>query len=330
MKLEVKFKGLVLLFALIAAPFFANAQSMEEAQTAYNAGVTAKTDGDLAEAIAQFTTCVETCEYLVEDEEEGAEDLMYQVQAYIPSLHLQLGSAQLKEKKITEGLENLYKAKETAELYGEDEAKTKAVKYITQVHYKVAGSKYKGADYETALVELDKALAMDPTYVPAYYLKTVVYKKQANDEAFKAAATKGIEVGTAKKDKKNTDKIIALAHGHFLKKGNEAKGASKLDEAIAYLNSALEFKADDVTTLYLLSSTYLEKGSYGDAVATGEKAVEAETGGAEAQAKIYMIIAEAQAKDGNNGAACASYKKAAVGQYAELANYRIEHELKCE
>lgn len=331
MKLEVKFKGLVLLLALIATSLFVNGQTLEEAQKAYNAGVTAKTDGNIEEAIAQFTTCATACEYLVEEEEdETAEELMYSVQAVIPGLYLKLGSDQLQAKQVSEGLDNLYKAREVAETYGESETKKKAEKYITQVHYKLGASKYKSGDFDAAHVELDKALAMNPNYVSAYYLKTVVYKKQGDAEALKATALKGMEVATAKKDTKNKAKIANLAHGYFLKKGNEAKSASKFDEAITNLNTALEFDAVDATTLYLLSATYFAKGDYDSAISTGETAILNESGGDEAKAKIYMVIAESQTKKGNTSAACATYKKAAVGQYAELANYRIEHELKCE
>lgn len=331
MKLEVKFKGLVLLLALIATPLFVNAQTLEEAQKAYNAGVTAKTDGNIEEAIAQFTTCATACEYLVEEEEdETAEELMYSVQAVIPGLYLKLGSDQLQAKQVSKGLENLYKAREVAETYGETDTKKKAEKYITQVHYKLGASKYKSGDFDAAHVELDKALAMNPNYVSAYYLKSVVYKKQEDDEALKATALKGMEVAGAKNDTKNKAKIANLAHGYFLKKGNEAKSGEKFDEAIMDLNTALEFDATDATTLYLLSATYLAKGDFDNAISSGETAVQSESGGEEAKAKIYMIMAEAQTKKGDTSAACATYKKAAVGQYAELANYRIEHELKCE
>lgn len=331
MKLEVKFKGLVLLLALIATPFFVNAQTLEEAQKAYNAGVTAKSEGNIEEAIAQFTTCATACEYLVEEEEdETAEELMYSVQAAIPGLYLKLGSDQLQAKQVSEGLDNLYKAREVADLYGESETKKKAEKYITQVHYKLGASKYKSGDFDAALEQLDKSLAMNPNYVSAYYLKTVVYKKQGDDESLKATALKGMEVAAAKNDTKNKNKIAKLAHGHFLKKGNAAKSASNFDEAIANLNTALEFDATDATTLYLLSATYLAKGDNDNAISTGETAVENEAGGEEAKAKIYMVIAEAQTNKGDTGAACATYKKAAFGQYAELANYKIEHELKCE
>ena len=331
MRIKVKIKEVVSLIMLISAPLIISAQTLEEAQKAYNAGVTANTDGDIEEAIAQFTSCVDMCQIIFdEQEDETAENLMYQVQGYIPALYLKLGTDQVKEKQISKGLENLYKAKEVAENYGDSDTQEKAENYLTQVHYKIGASKYKSGDNAAAIAELDKALAITPDYVSAYYLKAVVYKKDDNDELFKSTSLKGIEMADAQKDEKNKEKIVKLGNGHFLKKGNEAKGASKYDEAIGYLNDALEFSSTDVTTLYLLSSTYLAKGSYGSAVETGEKAVANETGDNEAKAKIYMVIAEAQEKNGDISAACATYKKAAFGQYAELANYNIEHKLKCE
>ena len=331
MRLHVKSKLLVTLIAFMAFSFAASAQTLEDAQKAYNAGVTAKGEGNIEEAIKQFTSCVEMCEVLYEEEEdETAEELMYSVQAVIPGLYLKLGSDQITAKQITAGVETLNKTIEVADSYGDGDTKKKAEKYLTQVHYKVGASKYKAGELDAAITELNNALAINPNYVSAYYLKSVVYKKKGDDEAFKATALKGIEVADAKGDSKNKAKIAKLGNGHFLKKGNDAKGASKYDEAIANLNTALEFAPTDATTLYLLSTTYLAKGSYANAIDAGNKAVENEKGNDEAKAKVYMTIAEAQTKKGDNSAACATYKKAAVGQYAELANYRIEHELKCE
>ena len=331
MILEVKIKDFVLLIAFLATSLFVNAQSLEDAQKAYNAGVTAKTDGNIVEAIAQFTSCVEMCETLYEEEEdETAEELMYTVQSYIPGLYLKLGTDQVQNKQVQEGLANLYKCREISESFGDSDTKAKAEKFITQIHYKLGASKYKAGDFETAHVQLDKALEITPNYVSAYYLKSVLYKKQGDDAMLKSTAMKGIEIADAKNDIKYKDKIVKLAKGYFLKKGNDAKGASKYDEAIENLNIALEFVPTDVTTLYLISATYLAQGKYSNAVKTGESAVQNEKGGAEAQAKIYMIIAEAHAKNGNTTVACSTYKKAAAGQYAELANYRIQHELKCE
>ncbi len=331
MNLKVKLKGIVLMMALLAFSFSMNAQTLEEAQKAYNAGVTAKGEGNLQEAITQFTTCVGMCETLYEeDEDETAEELMYSVQAVIPGLYLQMGTEQLKNQQVDEGVETLKETVKIAGDYGDAEVKDKAEKYLAQVYYKLGASKYKAGEMDAAIAELDKALEVSPDYIGAYYLKTVVYKKKEDDEMLKSTALEGIAKADASNETKYKEKIQSLANSHFLKKGNDAKTAGNYDEAITNLNSALEFNSSDVTSLYLLSSSYLEKGSYDEAIEAGNKGVEAETGGEEAQAKIYMIIAESQAKKGDVGGACATYKKAAVGQYAELANYRIEHELKCE
>ncbi|HBH48784.1 MAG TPA: hypothetical protein DDX98_09095, partial [Bacteroidales bacterium] len=93
MRLEVKLKELILSLVVVFAAISLNAQTLEEAQKAYNAGVTARGEGNLEEAIAQFKACVETCEILYEEEEdEVAEELLYAVQPVIPDLYLQLGS----------------------------------------------------------------------------------------------------------------------------------------------------------------------------------------------------------------------------------------------
>lgn len=331
MRPDVIFKSTVLLIALLVLPFTIMAQTLGEAQVAYNAGITANGEGNIEEAISQFTTCIEACEYLVDEEEdETAEELMYTVQAVVPKLYYQLGTDQLKNQEIEKGLANIYKAKEVAENYGDQETIDKTKKTIPQIHYKIAASKYKAGEMENAITELDKAIAANANYGSAYYLKAVVYKKQKNDDAVSETAKLGIEAAKRANDSKTEKKIVDLGKKHFLKKGNESKGASKYDEAVNYLNKSLEFDDSDPTTLYLLAQTYNAQKKYAQAIEAGLKATESETRGDEAKAKIYMVIAEAQTAKGDTSSACATYKKAAVGQYAELANYRIQHELKCQ
>ena len=231
-----------------------------------------------------------------------------------------MGTNQIKEEEVTKGLENLYKAKEVATSYGDTETAEKANSIIPQVHYKLGTSKFKSDDLDGAVVELDKAIAVDPDYVAAYYLKSFIYKKKRD----------GIAAAKRSNDPKMEAKIQDLGLKHFLKEGNDAKGSAKYDDAVRLLKNALEFDANDGTALYLLASTYSSKGDYTEAIEIGQKAVDAETGGAEAKAKIYLIIAEAYAKKGDNSAACEAYKKAAVGQFAEHAQYQIEHVLKCQ
>ncbi len=330
MKTEVKIK-MVIALVIVMLPLSVFSQTFEDAQTAYKAAVEADQAGNTEEAIKQFNACIDACEYLVEEEEdEKADDLLMSVQAIVPKLYLSLGTNQIKEEEVTKGLENLYKAKEVATSYGDTETAEKANSIIPQVHYKLGTSKFKSDDLDGAVAELDKAIAMDPDYVAAYYLKSFIYKKKGDDEMFKKVALDGIAAAKRSNDPKMEAKIQDLGLKHFLKEGNDAKGSAKYDDAVRLLKNALEFDANDGTALYLLASTYSSKGDYTEAIEIGQKAVDAETGGAEAKAKIYLIIAEAYAKKGDNSAACDAYKKAAVGQFAEHAQYQIEHVLKCQ
>ncbi len=331
MRKEVKNRIIIALVLLMAAPLAVFSQTLEEAQKAYNAGVVAKQEGNLEEAINQFDVCNKACEYLVDEmEDETAEELMYTVQGAIPTLYYQLGMEQLQNQEVQKGIDNIYKAKEVAGLFGNQDIADKATKVIPQIHYKIGASKYKKGDLEGAIAELDKGIAADADYASVYYLKAVVLKKKEDDAAFKQTALDGIAAALRSNDVKTKQKIEDLGLKYFLKKGNDAKGAEKYDEAVTNLTQALEFDENDGTTLFLLTSTYSAQGNYSKAIETGEKAVAAETGGAEAKAKIYLVIAEAEAKKGNNSAACAAYKKAAVGQFAEHANYQMEHVLKCQ
>lgn len=328
MKMPVK-SLFTILFLLVS--FMVSAQTLEDAQKAYNAAVAANNDSNYVEAITQFKICLEACEYLVEEQEdEQAEQIMITVQSVLPEKYLTLGQLQIKQKQVSEGLANVYSAMEAARKYGNKNIEDKAKKIIPQVHYSIAASLFKEDKLDEAIAECDKAILIDNNYASAYYIKAVVLKKKGDDAAFKSASLSGIAACKRINDTKNEQKIVELAYKYFLKKGVDAKGASKYDDAIANLNSALEFNANDATTYYLLASIYSTQAKYSEAIAAGQKSIEFETGNDEVKAKVYMIIAESQAKKGDNAAACAAYKKAAVGQYAESANYQIQHVLKCE
>ncbi len=331
MRADVLFKSIITVVILSIMPISLTAQTLEEAQKAYNAGVTANGEGNVEEAIAQFITCIEACEVLVEeDEDEVAQELMDQVTLVVPKLYLQLGTTQLQDEEMESGLANVYKANETAGNYGDNETLEKTKEIIPKIHYKVGVGKYKAGDVDGAIAEFDKAIAVNADYGSAYYIKAVAYKKKDDDETFIAIAKQGIEACKRSNDKKMEIKISELARKHFLKKGNDAKGASKYADAETFLNASLEFDPGNSTALYLLAQTYVATKKYDAAIEAGKKAIENETEGEEAKAKIYMVIGESQVAKGDVAGACETYKKAAVGQYAELANYKIEHELKCK
>lgn len=324
-------KNVVLFLLLAMFVTKLSAQTIEEATQAYNAGVTANNEGNLEEAIVQFTACLEMSQKIfAESADEQADNYVMTIKPILPDLYYKLGSSQIKNSEIDKGIATLNKCIEVSKTFGNEATVSKTEKALLQVYYKRGVASFKEKNYESALTDMDQVLVYDPNYVSAYYLKSVVYSTTENDELLKLTANKGIEVALAANDTSNEQKIRSNAKKYFLKKGNADKSAKNYNEAILALNSSLEYDATDATTLYLLSSTYFDKSDYVKAIEFGEKAIANEKGGNEDKAKIYMVIAESNAKNGNVEAACAAYKKAAYGQYTELANYRIEHELKCQ
>jgi tetratricopeptide (TPR) repeat protein len=316
---------------LIFSSIILNSQTLEDAQKAYNAAVYANNQGQLPEAVAQFDICLETCTKLVKEKEnKAAAELMVAVRGILPKLYLQLGSELLKQEKTGEGLTTIYLAKDAAQKYGDKEIEDTADKLIPQIHYKIAASLFKTEKLNDALVHCDKAIAINADFASAYLIKTAIFKKKNNDVAFKSTAQAGIEVCKRINDTKTQETITDMAYRFYLTKGLESKGNLNYEEAIGFLNSSLEFRQNDATAFYLLALIYNATEKYSDAIATGQKALEFEKGNDETKAKIYMLIAEAYAKNGDISSACTTYKKAAVGIYLEIANYQIVQVLKCK
>lgn len=313
---------------LLFVAFVLSAQSLDEARNLYNEGGEAVQAGDLELGVQKFVACVEMCEVLVdEDEDMDAEELMQSVQPNIPKLYYQVGMDKVKSKQVNSGLADLYKAKETAEYYSDDDILSKTIKVIPQIHYKIGAGKYKAADYDGAIAEFDKAIAVDPDYANAYYLKAVVYKTQENDELFTATSKQAIEAAVASKDAKTEDKIVNMASGYFLKKGNEAKESSNYDAAISNIEKSLEFDKENPDAYYLMASIYNSQKDWDNAVSVANEGIK--YADEASKPRFYYEIGNSYFGKGDKASACEAFAKAAVGDYAEHANYQMEHVVKC-
>lgn len=328
MKVVVRKMKTLLLIALISLPVVMFGQTMEEAKKAFNQGIEAFNGQDLQAAIDNFNQCIDICATLYEDEEnEEAEELMYSTMEKVPGLYYNLAVQQIKNKEIEVGIENAQKAKETGDLYDDDDTYAKAVDLLANVYTILGGMKMKKQDYTGAQADFDKAIAEKSDYAKAYFYKAVVSKEQDDDAGVKDNAKKAIEfAGT---DRKMSSQATSLAHKHFLKKGNDAKGSSNYNSAVDYLNSALEFEPTDGVTLTLLAASYSAMGKYDMAIETASKAVDQETD-LDKKYGLYFEIASAYEKSGNTASACEYYSKVTGGAYLESAKYQMEHVLKCQ
>ena len=319
------------LLCLVFAVGLSRAQSLDEAKQLYNEGGTAAGNGDIQTALDKFNACLDMChDLLKEDEDADVEDLQTTVEKAVPVLYYQSCTKKLQDKDIKGGLADAYKAKETAEEYGDDDTRAKVVAIIPQIHYAIAASDYKNAQYDKAIGEINKAVAVDSNYAKAYYLAAVIYKKQDNDDMLIEASKSAVRAAKADNDSKTEQNAVNLASTHFLKKGNDAKDAAKYDEAVSMLNKSLIFDPENATTYYLLTTVYASKKDWDKVIESANQGLKYEDGATDAKARFYYELGGAYFAKGDNSSACDAYSKAAVGSFLQNAKYQMEQVVKCQ
>jgi tetratricopeptide (TPR) repeat protein len=302
-------------------------QSIEEARALYNEGGSAVQEGNLEVGVQKFEECVEMCDYLYEEEEDAdAEELMMTVQQSLPKMYLQLSQSKAKEKDFNGALEFALKAKESANYISDDDISSKASDLASKIYYANGYQKYKANNLEEAVKELDNSIGEDQTNFKAHLLKIVLLKEMGNEEAL-IEATK--EVMAIQYNDENREKAIATTANYFLVEGATAKQSADYEKAIRQLKTSLEFDNTSSEAYYLLATIYNSQQDYDHAIEAANDGLKLEKSGGDDAARFNYELGTAYFGKGDKENACSAFTKAAVGAYAENANYQIEHVVKC-
>lgn len=317
----------VLLTALVMLVFvnLSKGQTMEEATNAYNLGVELSAT-DLPKAIQSL---INASEIAAKTGDEAIE-IRKMAEGQIPLLQYNYATTLYKEKKLDEAITNFILAHDYAVKYNDNSTQAKADDLLPKLYLAKGSGELKDNKLPEALASFDKAIGYDAGFAKAYLSKGVVYKKQDNFEAMKAAMDKAIETGTATNDEKTVasaskaiaDEYIKDANGYF-KKGTFAQVISSVDESVKYVDNNVE-------AYYLYALAYNKLSKWDEAISSADKGLTLEENTPAKQARFHYEIGLAQAGKKNNDEACASFRKAAIGPYTEQANYQIKTVLKCK
>jgi tetratricopeptide (TPR) repeat protein len=300
------------------------AQTKEDAVSAYNKAVTLASS-DLPQAVNAMRESADIAAKVGPD----ADTIGQMAQQQIAALQYNYATSLYKEKKIDEAIENFMIARDYAVQYSDNSTKEKTEDLLPKLYLSKGINEYKAEKYDSAVMSYNKALEYDSTMARAWLNMGVAYKKANKDAEMKNALEKAIQVGTATNDEKTveaakktlSDDLLVSANSAF-KKNDFATTASKLEEALKYSETNPE--------IFYLHAVALNKlNKYQDALAQAQKGLAIEEETAAKKARFYFEIGNAQVGLGENGNACESYKKAAVGAFAESANYQIKNVLKC-
>jgi tetratricopeptide (TPR) repeat protein len=324
MKIKVmrKFAVILVIAAITGASLYA--QERNDVIAAYNEGAKSM-QTDTQAAIAAFEKVIT----LSEQVGESVNDLKQKAMSVLPGLYNKAALNSLNEKKPA--LETLQAAKAavaTAEKYGNATHKSNAGKILVQAYNNLATGYFSENDYDNALLTFDTLLTINPDYINAIYNKALIYIKQNNNDAFEATIDQFIGKLEPGKDDERIKQASTLALEYFRSAGSLANQADNLDEALTLLDKAAKY-GDDKDLFYYFADVYNKKENFDKGLEYAQKGLDLETGDAEAKAKFYYQLAVAQAGKGQTADACASFKHAMYGPFAEASKAQSKN-LKCQ
>ncbi len=299
-------------------------QTLEEATNAYNAGVELAAT-DMPKAIESLLRAADIAEKAGPD----AEQIMIISRQQIPALQYNHATNLYKEKKVDEAIINFELAEEYAVKFNDEGIQAKAVNLLPKLYRVKGNEEYKAANYKDAMVSLDKALEYDPDFAGAWLSKGLVYNKQNENASMQEAMDKAIETGLKINDEKTVEQASKFMGDNLLGAANAAFKKNDFNGAIAILDESTKYADNNPEAYYLYALAYNKLSKWDEAIASAQKGIELDGATADKQARFFFEMGMAQAGKGATNDACASFKKAAKGQFTESANYQIKTVLKC-
>lgn len=317
-----KLTGLFLV--AFAAVSILNGQERNDVIKFYNDGAKVL-QTDVPAAIAAFENVVT----LSEKVGESANDLKAKAVQVLPGLYVRAANNAIKENKpVAEIIKAAKTATAAAVKYNNAAGKENASKIMVQAYNKMGTELFTAKDYEKALLAFDSLLAINPDYSNAIYNKALIYRGQNNSAAFEETIDLFLGKLEAGKDDQISKQASELALEYFRAAGSQANQADELDEAIALLTKAAKY-GDDKDLFYFFADVYNKKKSFDSGIEYAQKGLALETGAADAKAKFYFQLGLGQEGKGQTAEACASFRSAMYGPFAEPSKAKRTN-LKCQ
>ena len=322
MKVIRNIAGILIVSAIVGTNL--NAQERNDVIKVYNEGAKAM-QTDIPAAIKAFEDVV----VLSDKVGESVNDLKQKAIQVLPGLYLRAANNTIKESKpMPEIIRAAKKAVAVAEKYGTATSKENASKIMVQAYNTMASNYFTQKNYENALLAFDSLLVISPGNLNAIYNKALIYRSQNNAGAFEETIDLYLGKLESGKDDEKEKQASVLALEYFRAAGSQANQANNLDEALILLNKAAKY-GDDKDLFYYFADVYNKQKNFNSGAEYAQKGLTLEAGAAEAKAKFYFQLGLAQAGKGQTADACASFKNAMYGPFAEPSKAERTN-LKCQ
>lgn len=323
MKYSILRKTAVVLSVAVLSAINMYSQERADIIKAYNDGVK-QIQTNIDSAILSFNNVIQ----MSEKAGESANDLKDKAVQVLPGLYLKSASSKFSAKKpATEIVSAAKQAVATAEKYNNAQVKESAKNVLVQAYNRMGTEFFGKKDYDKALASFDSVLAVNPDYLAAMYNKALIYRTQSNSDALEQTVDTYLsKLPATDQDKKKQASQMALEY--FRAAGSKANQADKLDDALNLLNKAAKY-GDDKDLNYYFADVYNKQKNFAKGAEYAQKGLDMETGTADAKAKFYFQLGLAQEGLGKTAEACAAFKNALYGPFAEPSKAKRTN-LKCQ
>ena len=184
-------------------------------------------------------------------------------------------------------------------------------------------------DYPAALKYFDQVIVREPRYAKAFLGKVLVYSEMGDYDKMEETALMGIEIAKSTRDNKTAADIQTKLRSTFLNNSQVHMRDENYAAAVQDLTRSIEYGNVSALIWYQLGQAQQGISKWADATKSFTSSLELELGGDIEKAKIYFELARSYQELGDAVKACANYKKAMFGDFAEAAKYQVETVLKC-
>ncbi len=271
----MKLRVLALIGTMILTVGLSGQATLTDVINEFNTGVEKLNNQEYENSIEHFNQVIS----LAEAVGDSALEMKANAEKQIPAAYYRQATVFMKRKQYDNAIPYLEKTVETAAHYGNnEEIAGKAGKYLPQLYLREGLKNTSGQNYEAALENFDKALALNENLYKAHHGKGMVF--QAQDELdmmmeeYKLAKA-GAE---AKGDTKTIDQIDAAVNKYYNKIVQEEFEAVDPEEAdYSYLieaaENALEANPKNGRPYYYLAAAYNKMVEYDKAIENALKGV---------------------------------------------------------
>ena len=318
------------LFVTVAALFAVCALWAQEGVVAnYNKGAEMLQAKNYAEAAKLFQQVIDEGQ---ESDDSTIQNCVETAKKYLPTSYQGMGTRAAGQAmktadpaeanaKYEEAIENLSKAAETAELYGNTAALKKANTILAKVYQAQGGTAFNNKDYAAAAEIFSKGYAADPkntqmaVWLGTCYCEMGEYGK--GTEVLKTVA--GMQGPRFEADAAEAGRLITLYTNNEVAK---LQGANDYDGIIAMADKMLEENPANALAQKIRLQAYLSKKDYAKVIESGEAAAEAQTDPAD-KSDVYFTLGAAYNAKEMKPQAIEALKKVVAGDNVAAAQKSV-------